>query len=64
MIRYLRTLLVPRAGWIAAMLFGICWVQTATAAVPDVVLVEDFESGVPNSLDGNQGTGSIGDQQS
>lgn len=54
-IRYLQTLLVPRAGWIAAMLFGICSVQTATAAVPDIVLVEDFESGVPNSLDGNQG---------
>ena len=48
----------PRAGWLAVLflfLGALSDTRFAHGAVPDVVLIDDFESGVPNVLDGYHG---------
>ncbi len=59
MIRHLRTMISPRAGWLAAI-FLFLGLSTAAhfanAAVPSVALIDDFESGIPNVLDGYHGS--------
>ena len=48
----------PRAGWLAVLflfLGTLSDTRFAHGAVPDVVLIDDFESGIPNALDGYHG---------
>ncbi len=59
MIRQMRTLISLRAGWLAALFLFLGlgnMPQHAQAAVPNVALIDDFESGVPNALDGYHGS--------
>ncbi|MCX7420996.1 MAG: hypothetical protein NT013_15850 [Planctomycetia bacterium] len=55
MIQELRVLISPRAGWLAALFLFFSAAHVAQAAVPNVVLFDDFEGGVPNALDGYLG---------
>ncbi len=51
-------LVALRCGWpihVALIAGALLFASAAQAAVPNVALVDDFEHGIPNAMDGNQG---------